>query len=148
MCPKTFSQHSNNGTPILQQRTALCLGLSPAAIGTVVTPKEGQMRFTGQASRSTKFAIFWAADSRHKLLLDLERYRRKLALRVTGLPLGILPYSIRRCGAKRATTAIRMRRKHVCHCASHETGILFALFMSDLAASFDNQLQDELANEC
>jgi hypothetical protein len=50
---------------------------------TVVFPKEGQMRFAGQASRSNKLAIYWAADYRNKAILDLEGYLRKLALRVT-----------------------------------------------------------------
>jgi hypothetical protein len=34
---------------------------------TVVFPKEGQMRFPGQASRSNKFAILWAADNKHNV---------------------------------------------------------------------------------
>jgi hypothetical protein len=46
---------------------------------TVVFPKEGQMRFAGQASRSNKFAILWAADNRNKVFLDLEGYLRELA---------------------------------------------------------------------
>jgi hypothetical protein len=31
----------------------------------VVIPKEGQMRFAGQALRSIRFVIFWAADNRN-----------------------------------------------------------------------------------
>jgi hypothetical protein len=31
-------------------------------------PKEGQIRFAGQASRSIKLAIFWAADNRNKVI--------------------------------------------------------------------------------
>jgi hypothetical protein len=52
---------------------------------TVVFPKEGQLRVlvAGQASRSKKFAIFWAADNRNNLPFDLEGYLRKLAFRVT-----------------------------------------------------------------
>jgi hypothetical protein len=41
------------------------------------------MRFAGQASRSNKFAILWAADNRNKVFLDLEGYLRKLAWRAT-----------------------------------------------------------------
>jgi hypothetical protein len=41
------------------------------------------MRFARQASRSIKFAIFWAADYTVRLFCDLERYLRNLALRVT-----------------------------------------------------------------
>jgi hypothetical protein len=41
------------------------------------------MRLAGQASRSNKFAIFWAADNRNISILDLERVLRKLAFRVT-----------------------------------------------------------------
>jgi hypothetical protein len=41
------------------------------------------MRFTGQASRSMKFAIVWAADKENKFFLDLEEYLRQLAIRVT-----------------------------------------------------------------
>jgi putative transposase len=43
-----------------------------AHLYTVLFPKEGQMRFPGQASRSNKFAILWAADSKNEALLDLE----------------------------------------------------------------------------
>jgi hypothetical protein len=50
---------------------------------TVVFPKEGQSRFAGQASKSHICAMFWTADNRNNLFLDLERYPRKLALRVT-----------------------------------------------------------------
>jgi hypothetical protein len=57
-------------------------------IDTVVFPEEGQMRFAGQGSRSNKFAIFWTADNRKKIFLDLEGYLRKLALRVTWLSFG------------------------------------------------------------
>jgi hypothetical protein len=39
--------------------------------GTVVFPKEGQMRFAGQASGSILFAIFWVADNRSNLYFDL-----------------------------------------------------------------------------
>jgi hypothetical protein len=46
-------------------------------------PKEGQMRFAGQASRSNKPAICWAANARNNALLDLEGYLTKLALRAT-----------------------------------------------------------------
>jgi hypothetical protein len=48
------------------------------------------MSFAEEASRANKFPIFWTADDRNKLFLDLERYLRKLALRVLGTPLGIL----------------------------------------------------------
>jgi hypothetical protein len=41
---------------------------------TEVFPKEGQMRFTGQASSSIIFAIFWAADYRNNFFFDIERY--------------------------------------------------------------------------
>jgi hypothetical protein len=41
------------------------------------------MRIARQASRSNKFAIFWAADNRNTLFFDLEGYLRKLAIRVT-----------------------------------------------------------------
>jgi hypothetical protein len=44
--------------------------------------RKGQMRLAGQASRSNKFAIFWAADNRNSLLLDLGGYPSKLALRI------------------------------------------------------------------
>jgi hypothetical protein len=57
--------------------------LVPQSAYTVVIPKEGQIRFAEQASRSTEFAIFWAADSRNKSLLDLKGYLTKLELRVT-----------------------------------------------------------------
>jgi hypothetical protein len=60
---------------------------------TVVFPKEGHMRFAGQTSRSLKFAIFWAADNRNKLFLDLEEYLRKLAFRVTWPSFGITTVS-------------------------------------------------------
>jgi hypothetical protein len=48
---------------------------------TVVFPKEGHMRFAGQASRSKTTAIFSAADYRSNSFFDLERYLRKLARR-------------------------------------------------------------------
>jgi hypothetical protein len=48
------------------------------------------MRFAEQASRSIKFAIFWAADYIIRLLLDLEGYLRKLALCVTWPSFGII----------------------------------------------------------
>jgi hypothetical protein len=38
----------------------------------VVFPSEGQIRFAGQGSRSSKFAIFWAAGNRNYLFLDVE----------------------------------------------------------------------------
>jgi hypothetical protein len=50
---------------------------------TMLFPKEGQMRFAGQASRSNKFAILLAIDHRTKCFFDLEGYLRKLALRIT-----------------------------------------------------------------
>jgi hypothetical protein len=52
-------------------------------VNTALIPKEGQVRFAGQASRSNKFAMFCAADNRNKLFLDLEGYLRTLALSVT-----------------------------------------------------------------
>jgi hypothetical protein len=54
-------------------------------VNTAVFPKVGQMRFAcaGQVSRSITVAIFWAADGRNPLFLDLEGYLRDLALRVT-----------------------------------------------------------------
>jgi hypothetical protein len=47
---------------------------------TVVFPKEGEMRFAGQASRSNKSTVFWTVDYRIGLFLDVARYLRKLAL--------------------------------------------------------------------
>jgi hypothetical protein len=46
------------------------------------------MGFAGQASRSTTFAIYWAAAYRNKAILDQEGYLRKLALHVTWPSLG------------------------------------------------------------
>jgi hypothetical protein len=51
--------------------------------GTVVIPKEGQMRFAAQASRSMKFATFWVAENINNLFLNIMRYLRKLELRIT-----------------------------------------------------------------
>jgi hypothetical protein len=55
---------------------------------TVVFPKQGQMRFADAAGRSKKFPIFWATDHIIILLLDLDGYLRKLALRFTWPPFG------------------------------------------------------------
>jgi hypothetical protein len=55
---------------------------------TVVYPKEGHMRVAGQASRSNKFALVWAADNRNNAFLELEGYLRKLTLRVTSPSFG------------------------------------------------------------
>jgi hypothetical protein len=46
---------------------------------TVLFPKESQMRFPGQASRSNKFAIPWAADNKNKVVSDLQGYQRRRA---------------------------------------------------------------------
>jgi hypothetical protein len=35
----------------------------------VVFPKEAQIRFAGQGSRSNEFAILWTADNRNNLFL-------------------------------------------------------------------------------
>jgi hypothetical protein len=54
-------------------------------IHTVVFPKKGHMRFAGQATRSNKFAIFWAADNRN-IVINVPRGKldlRKLVLRIT-----------------------------------------------------------------
>jgi hypothetical protein len=59
---------------------------------TVVLPKEGQMRFAGQASRSNRIAIFCANGYRIWVFWDLEWYVREHALRVTWLSFGILRY--------------------------------------------------------
>jgi hypothetical protein len=45
----------------------------------VAYSNEGPMRFSGQASRSNKFAILWAADNRNKVFLAVDGYLRKLA---------------------------------------------------------------------
>jgi hypothetical protein len=47
------------------------------------------MSLAGHALRSNKFAIFWAADCRNNLFLDLERYLKKLALLATWPSFGI-----------------------------------------------------------
>jgi hypothetical protein len=45
----------------------------------VVFPKAGQMRLAGQASRSNKFAILWAANKRDKISLDRAGYVGRLS---------------------------------------------------------------------
>jgi hypothetical protein len=74
---------TTDGRPLFPPKCAPCLVL------TVVLSKEGQMRVAGLASRSIKFAVFWAADDSNRMFLDLDAFLRKPALRVTW-PLGIL----------------------------------------------------------
>jgi hypothetical protein len=78
-------------------------------VHTVVFPKEGQMRFAGQASRSNKFAIYRGADSRNKAILDLEGYLRKLALRVTWPSFGNIEVSQISSANRRHEVCVRAR---------------------------------------
>jgi hypothetical protein len=52
------------------------------------------MRVAGQASRSNKFAILWAADHRNRVCFDINGYLRRLVLRVTWSSFGNTAVSV------------------------------------------------------
>jgi hypothetical protein len=58
------------------------------------------MRLAEKASRSIKFAIFWAADDITRLLCYLEGYLRYLALRVTWPCFGNTSVRSSRCNGR------------------------------------------------
>jgi hypothetical protein len=63
---------------------------------TVGPPPEGQTRVAGQASRSNKFAILWAAGQRYIFRPRVVPKKARVNS-LLGLPLGILRYCPTRC---------------------------------------------------